>query len=121
MNPDVATDQRPDLEPETLEVPRPWHQMPAAEVLDALQSPPQGLATAEVQRRLVAFGPNELTQATRRTPWRMFFEQFADFMIVVLLVAAVISGLVGEAQDTIAIIVIVIVNAAIGFIQEYRA
>jgi Ca2+-transporting ATPase len=51
----------------------------------------------------------------------MFFEQFADFMIVVLLIAAVISGLVGEAQDTIAIIVIVIVNAAIGFIQEYRA
>jgi P-type Ca2+ transporter type 2C len=121
MNPGVATDQQPDLTPEALAVSRPWHQMSAGEVLDALQTPPQGLATMEAQRRFAAVGPNELVQAKRRTPWRMFFQQFADFMIVVLLVAAVISGLVGEAQDTIAIIVIVIVNAAIGFIQEYRA
>jgi Ca2+-transporting ATPase len=51
----------------------------------------------------------------------MFLDQFTDFMILVLLVAAVISGLIGEAKDTIAIVVIVVLNAVIGFIQEYRA
>ena len=51
----------------------------------------------------------------------MLFDQFRDFMIVVLLVAAVISGLLGEATDTIAILVIVALNALIGAVQEYRA
>ena len=51
----------------------------------------------------------------------MFADQFTDVMILVLLAAAVISGLIGEAKDTLAIIVIVVLNAVIGFIQEYRA
>ncbi len=51
----------------------------------------------------------------------MFLDQFRDFMIVVLIIAAIISGVIGEATDTIAIIVIVVLNAVIGFVQEYRA
>lgn len=51
----------------------------------------------------------------------MFLDQFKDFMILVLIAAAIISGIVGGAADTIAIIVIVVLNAVIGFIQEYRA
>ena len=89
--------------------------------MEALRSTPQGLAAQEVQRRLAAVGPNEITEGKRRTPLRMFFDQFTDVMILVLLAAAVISGLIGEAKDTIAIIVIVVLNAVIGFIQEYRA
>jgi P-type Ca2+ transporter type 2C len=99
----------------------PWHQMAEEEVFATLQSRPQGLSAAEVQERRATFGHNELAEGKRRTPLRMFFEQFTDFMIIVLLVAAVISGLIGEAKDTIAIVVIVILNAIIGFIQEYRA
>jgi P-type Ca2+ transporter type 2C len=121
MNPDATTDQEPDPAPYTLQEDQPWHQMSLAAVLDTLQSTPQGLSPHEVQRRLAALGPNELTAAKRRTPLRMFVDQFSDFMIIVLLVAAVISGLVGEAKDTLAIIVIVVINAVIGFIQEYRA
>ncbi len=121
MNPGATTDQRPALALVALEAAEPWHQMSAAEVLGALQSTPQGLDAQEVQRRLAAVGPNELTAAKRRTPLRMFVDQFSDFMIIVLLVAAIISGLVGEAKDTLAIVVIVVVNAVIGFIQEYRA
>jgi Ca2+-transporting ATPase len=98
-----------------------WHQMAVLEVYTALQSTPQGLAGVEAQERLAAVGPNILTEGKRRTAVRMFFEQFTDFMILVLLVAAIISGLIGEAKDTIAIAVIVILNAVIGFIQEYRA
>jgi Ca2+-transporting ATPase len=85
-------------------------------VLDALRSSPQGLDAQEVQRRLGAVGPNEITEGKRRTLLRMFADQFTDVMILVLLAAAVISGLIGEAKDTIAIIVIVVLNAVIGFI-----
>jgi Ca2+-transporting ATPase len=100
---------------------RRWHQMSGGAALQALESTPQGLHTQEAERRLAAVGPNEITGGKRRTPLRMFLDQFTDFMILVLLAAAVISGLIGEAKDAVAIIVIVILNAVIGFIQEYRA
>jgi magnesium-transporting ATPase (P-type) len=108
----------PPAAPETA---RPWHQMPVEAVLAALKSTPQGLDAHEAQRRLAAVGPNEITEGKRRTPLRMFCDQFTDFMILVLVAAAVISGLIGEAKDTIAIVVIVVLNAVIGFVQEYRA
>jgi Ca2+-transporting ATPase len=79
------------------------------------------LERREAQRRLAEHGPNVLTEGTRRGPLAMMLGQFRDFMILVLLVAAVISGLIGEATATIAIVAIVILNAVIGFIQEYRA
>jgi Ca2+-transporting ATPase len=121
MNPGVTADQRLGPTPAAPEAAQPWHQMPVETVLDALKSSPQGLDAEEVQRCLAAVGPNQITAGKRRTPLRMFLDQFTDFMILVLLVAAVISGLVGEAKDTIAIVVIVVLNAVIGFIQEYRA
>ena len=98
-----------------------WHEMTVETVVDRLKTSPQGLSTEEARRRLAAVGPNEITEGKRRTPLRMFADQFTDVMILVLLAAAVISGLIGEAKDTIAIIVIVVLNAVIGFIQEYRA
>jgi Ca2+-transporting ATPase len=107
--------------PDTGDVSPPWHQMAIDEVLTSLNSSPQGLDEDEAQRRRTRFGPNELAEAKRRTPLKMLLAQFTDFMILVLLVAAVISGLIGEAKDTVAIVVIVVLNAVIGFIQEYRA
>src|SRR5512137_414390 len=61
------------------------------------------------------------TDQTGRHWLMMFLDQFKDFMILVLIAAAIISGIIGGAADTIAIIVIVVLNAVIGFIQEYRA
>jgi Ca2+-transporting ATPase len=122
MNRGVTADH--ELAPPAAAAPeaaRPWHQMQVGAVLGALQSTPQGLSAEEAQRRLATDGPNEITEGKRRTPLRMFVGQFTDFMILVLLAAAAISGLIGEAKDTIAIVVIVILNAVIGFIQEYRA
>lgn len=66
-------------------------------------------------------GLNALHEKSARSPLRILLDQFTDFMIVVLIGAAIISGIVGEVQDTIAIIVIVILYAVIGFIQEYQA
>lgn len=99
-----------------------WHTLAAGEVAQNLEAHPQsGLSAAEAAKRLVHFGPNVLQEKRARSPWRMLLDQFTDFMIIVLIGAAIISGIVGDVEDTIAIIVIVILNAVIGFIQEYRA
>lgn len=75
----------------------------------------------EVQRRLQEYGPNELA-AKKKMPAIIFFlRQFKDIMILVLIAAAVISAFIGEITDTIVIVVIILLNAVIGFVQEYRA
>jgi magnesium-transporting ATPase (P-type) len=121
MNRGATANHESALPPAAPETARPWNQMPVEAVLAALKNTPQGLDAHEAQRRLAAVGPNEITEGKRRTPLRMFCDQFTDFMILVLVAAAVISGLIGEAKDTIAIVVIVVLNAVIGFVQEYRA
>ncbi len=109
-------------EPTAPEVRRAWHGLAVDATVHELRSDPvRGLSTAEAARRLQQHGPNRLPEAKRRGPWLMFLGQFGDFMILVLIAAAVISGLVGEPTDASAILVIVLLNAVIGFIQEYRA
>ncbi len=98
-----------------------WHQKNISTVLADLKSSSQGLSSEEAVRRLGEYGPNELREKTKKTISMMFLDQFKDFMILILIAAAVISGFIGELSDTIAIIVIVVLNAVIGFIQEYRA
>ncbi len=98
-----------------------WHQRETGEVLQELGSSPDGLSEAEAQKRFEEFGPNELEVQKKRTPVLMFLDQFRDFMIIVLISAALVSGIIGKVSDTVAIIAIVILNAIIGFVQEYRA
>ncbi|MCG3201006.1 MAG: Calcium-transporting ATPase [Gammaproteobacteria bacterium] len=99
----------------------PWRRS-SADLLQALAvEADRGLDAEEAQRRLAVHGPNRLAEGKRRSPLRMFVDQFADFMILVLIAAGVVAGLVGDPQDTIAIVVIVVLNAVIGFVQEFRA
>jgi len=98
-----------------------WHQKDINAVFEELKTGLEGLSQEEAQKRLTQYGPNEIKEGKRRTPFEMFLDQFKDFMIMVLIAAAFVSGIIGEPQDTIAIIVIVIINAIIGFVQEYRA
>ena len=81
----------------------------------------QGLAGAEAESRLAHVGPNLLQEGRQRGPWRILLDQFTDFMILVLLAAAVLSGIIGDIADTLAIVAILLLNAIIGFTQEYRA
>ncbi|MDO9075812.1 MAG: cation-translocating P-type ATPase [Rubrivivax sp.] len=83
--------------------------------------PDAGLAADEVVLRLQRHGANRLPEAPPRPVWRRVADQFSDFMILVLLAAAVVSGLIGEPTDTVVILVIVLLNAAIGLWQEWRA
>ncbi len=99
-----------------------WYRKNISEVLKELAVDfHHGLSREDVKNRLAKYGLNEIIKAPRKTPIGMFFDQFKDFMIMVLIAAAVISGLIGDLKDTIAIIAIVIINATVGFIQEYRA
>lgn len=99
-----------------------WHTLSVEDTAHKLKTNTEtGLSHDEVNKRTARFGANILHEKARRSPWRMLLDQFTEFMILVLIGAAVISGVVGDLQDSIAIIVIVILNAVIGFIQEYRA
>lgn len=80
-----------------------------------------GLSHDEAAGRLMKIGPNQLHTGEAISPWKIFMAQFTDVMVLVLLGAAVVSGLLGERADAVTIIVIVILNAILGFIQEFRA
>ena len=99
-----------------------WYRLRAAAVVKQLQSDEKrGLTEKEAARRLRQYGPNELESAPPVSGWEIFWAQFQDFMILVLMGATAISFLLGEVVDAIAILAIVFVNAILGFIQEYRA
>jgi P-type Ca2+ transporter type 2C len=98
-----------------------WHQASAQNTYDAFGSSPQGLTDDVVKERQLSYGPNTLEEKKKKPAWQIFLSQFKDFMIVILLAAALISGILGDVTDTIIIVIIVFLNAIIGFVQEYRA
>ncbi len=99
-----------------------WYLLSAEEAAQRLGVDTRtGLTDTEVAARLVRYGPNELREGKRRGPWCMLLDQFTDFMILILLAAAIVAGLVGDVTDTVVILAIVVLNAVVGFIQEYRA
>ena len=98
-----------------------FYQKDIDDVLDLMGSSRTGISETDAKQRLTEFGPNELQEKKKRTVLFMLLDQFKDFMILVLIGAAVISGVIGELADTLVIVAIVVINAIIGFIQEYRA
>ena len=99
-----------------------WHGLDSEAAASHLGSDlNQGLSTQVAASRLAQAGPNALQETGRRHPLVMLASQFTDFMILVLIAAAVIAGFIGEPQDSIAIVVIVLLNGILGFVQEYRA
>lgn len=100
----------------------PWHTVKADRVIRELGTNPNaGLNHSEVKNRLKRYGYNQLEEKKGVSPLFLFLRQFNDFVIWVLIAAAIVSGILKELDDALAIIAIVIINAIIGFIQEYRA
>ena len=96
--------------------------MPVSEVLRSLDTRlDSGLTEAEASERLAAVGANEIVERPPVQSWRMFLRQFTNTMIVVLLIAAVVTAVIGDLKDTIVIVGVVVLNASIGFTQEHRA
>ena len=98
-----------------------WHDRPVDAVLQALQSTREGLSSAEVAARLAHYGPNRLPPPKTRGPLVRFLLQFHNVLIYVLLVAAVVTALMGHFVDSAVILGVVVINAIIGFIQEGKA
>jgi len=111
---------------------RQWHAQSIEETLKSLNATPEGLSTEESTRRLAEYGPNELIERKRITPLQIFLNQFKDIFVIMLLAAIVLSVIIGwyksagggsleEYVDAITIGVIVVLNAVVGFVQEYRS
>ena len=91
------------------------------ELYKELKTGRNGLSADESQKRLSQYGHNRLEEKPGKSPLLIFFEQFTNILILILIVAAVISAFIGDLTDTIVILAIVLLNAVIGFFQEYRA
>lgn len=80
-----------------------------------------GLSSAEVEKRLDEIGFNQLEEKKGRTLWDMFLGQFKDVLVLILLISALVSFILGEVSDAIVITIILILNATLGVVQEYKA
>jgi P-type Ca2+ transporter type 2C len=98
-----------------------WYSLSIEDSLKETGSRKEGLNDEEVAKRLAEHGKNELQTKKKDHPVLIFLRQFTDVMVIVLAVAAVISAFIGEVSDTVVIIVILVLNAIIGFVQEFRA
>ena len=96
-----------------------WYKSSIEELIRLLDSDQQGLRTAQADERLEQNGPNQLEEAAQKKPLQILLAQFTDVMILILLAAAVISGVVGEWTDSIVILIIVLLNAVL-FLDDLR-
>ncbi len=98
-----------------------WHLISSQETALILESGARGISSYTAREKLDQFGANEIAKANVRTPASILLRQISDFMIIALIIASVISGMIGEIADTVIILAIVVLNTVIGFSQEYRA
>ena len=98
-----------------------YHLLPISEIQEMLHTSSKGLQTAEAEERLKQYGKNELIEKKKKSIFVLLLHQFKDVMVIILLAAAAISFAVGDLKDAIVILIIVVLNAIIGFVQEYRA
>lgn len=98
-----------------------WHLLPLSEITQLVNTTPAGIDNVTASERLCEYGKNEIEDKKKRTVLQMLLHQLTDFMILVLVVVAIISGILGDLTDTLIILAIIIINATVGFIQEYRS
>jgi magnesium-transporting ATPase (P-type) len=98
-----------------------WYRIDIPEVFKRLETSESGLSEAEVARRLKVYGPNRLPEGKGVSRLAILLHQFTSPLIYILLIAGVVTALLGEYIDTGVIIVVLILNALIGFVQEYKA
>jgi hypothetical protein len=98
-----------------------WHAKDVDAVLQQLDTNKDGLTKDDVQRRLEQYGPNRLPEAEKESPWMRLLRQFHDVLIYILILAAIVTAFLGEWIDTGVILAVVVINAAIGYVQEGKA
>ena len=98
-----------------------FYRKSSEEVMETLGVTDQGLSQDEVQQKREEYGFNELEEGKRKSVFRVFLEQFKDFLVIILMVAAIISAFLGEMESTIVIMIVVILNAILGTVQHVKA
>lgn len=98
-----------------------FHLVSLPELSRSLNTNPNGLDSSTVQKLLLKYGKNLLAETKKKTVWLIILDQFIDLMILILIAAAIISAFLGDYTDTLVIFAIVIINAIVGFVQEFRA
>jgi P-type Ca2+ transporter type 2C len=118
----IASPSKPQAIATVMQAGQAWHQLEVNAVLAKLETDAiYGLDETVAAERLERDGANALIEAGIKSPWLILLEQFTGTMVLVLILAAVVSIVLGEVTDAIAILVIVVLNAALGFSQEFRA
>jgi len=98
-----------------------WHAIKEEQVLRQLKSAKEGLGEEEAARRLRVYGKNELRKIRKLNALKILLSQFTSFLVIILIIAAVISLLLGHMLDFSVILIIIILNSSFGFFQEYKA
>jgi Ca2+-transporting ATPase len=99
-----------------------WHAMTRVRVMDKLSTSATGLTEEQVNQRLQQYRLIRLTEEKRVTPVKLFVSQFRSVLVIMLIISALISGLIlEEVVDATLITIIIVINAILGFVQEYRA
>lgn len=98
-----------------------WHAQTKEDILTGLGTSSAGLPDDQAEAALQAFGPNKLEEKKRKSPFRMLLQQFTETMVVILIVAALLSLVLGKTTEAVAILAIVLLFGFLGFFQEYRA
>ena len=98
-----------------------WYQLDTSAVFTELKTRPKGLTAQEVEERLTQLGPNSLPEEAGLSRLKILLHQFKSPLIYILIVAAIVTALLGEFIDTGVIVAVVILNAIVGYFQEYKA
>lgn len=97
------------------------YQLTATQVMNHLETSMQGLTSIQVEERRHIYGWNELSATRPKRIWKVFLEQFRDFLVIILIIAAFISGLLGDMESAAVILVVITLNAFLGTIQSHQA
>ena len=100
---------------------QPIWQKSQAELFEELRCSGEGLSSQEAAERLQKYGPNELQAGGRKSVLRIFLEQFADFLVIILILAAIVSAALGDVESTIVILAVITMNAILGTVQTVKA
>ena len=91
------------------------------DVLKELSTTIEGISTAEAKARIERYGKNEIQEGKRKNTFQVFLEQFKDFLVIILIVAAVVSMFLGDLEGAIVILVVITLNAILGTVQHVKA
>lgn len=98
-----------------------WHLLPITEIAQRLSTTSSGISNSTASQRLDEYDKNQIEDKKKKTILQMLLHQLTDFMILILVAAAIVSGILGDLTDSVIILAIVVINAVVGFVQEYRA